>query len=148
MSSTTTASKVEAERGGSGTKLDVPPPIPATSLFITLVVNGKSCPLTVDTRTTLLDALRDRLRLSGTKRGCDLGQCGACTVLLEGKRINACLTLAVMVQNRPITTIEGIACEGTLHPMQQASSTMLFSAVTAPQVKLCPPSAFWANSVP
>jgi xanthine dehydrogenase YagT iron-sulfur-binding subunit len=120
MSSTTTASKVKAKRGRSGTRHGASPPIPATSLFITLLVNGKSCPITVDARTTLLDALRDHLHLGGTKRGCDLGQCGACTVLLGDNRINACLTLAVMVQNRPITTIEGIARNGTLHPMQQA----------------------------
>ena len=74
----------------------------------------------MDARTTLLDALRDRLHLTGTKRGCDLGQCGACTVLLDGRRINACLTLAVMAQNRAVTTIEGLAKDGNLHPMQQA----------------------------
>jgi xanthine dehydrogenase YagT iron-sulfur-binding subunit len=68
----------------------------------------------------LLDALRDRLHLTGTKRGCDLGQCGACTVLLDGRRINACLILAVMTQGRAITTIEGIAADGALHPMQTA----------------------------
>jgi xanthine dehydrogenase YagT iron-sulfur-binding subunit len=68
----------------------------------------------------LLDALRDRLHLTGTKRGCDLGQCGACTVLLDGRRINACLTLAVMAQGHAITTIEGIAGAGELHPMQEA----------------------------
>jgi xanthine dehydrogenase YagT iron-sulfur-binding subunit len=76
--------------------------------------------LTVDARTTLLDALRDRLHLTGTKRGCDLGQCGACTVLLDGRRINACLTLAVMARDKAVTTIEGIAEDGSLHPMQEA----------------------------
>lgn len=93
---------------------------PATQFDITLVVNGQSHRTAVDARTTLLDALRDRLHLTGTKRGCDLGQCGACTVLLDGRRINACLTLAVMVRNRAITTIEGLAQAGQLHPMQQA----------------------------
>src|SRR4029079_14711963 len=82
--------------------------------------NGATHRLAVDTRTTLLDALRDRLHLTGTKRGCDLGQCGACTGLLDGRRINACLMLAVMVQGRPVTTIEGIAEDGKLHPMQAA----------------------------
>ncbi len=96
------------------------PSTPASRFDIGLIVNGTSHRLAVDARTTLLDALRDRLHLTGTKRGCDLGQCGACTVLLEGRRINACLTLAVMVHGRAITTIEGIATDGELHPMQTA----------------------------
>ncbi len=91
-----------------------------TSFEITLRVNDQAHQLTVDARTTLLDALRDRLHLTGTKKGCALGQCGACTVLLEGRRINACLMLAVMAQERSILTIEGLAHEGHLHPMQQA----------------------------
>ena len=98
-------------------------PTPAPGSFnvdIDLTVNGATHRLAVDTRTTLLDALRDRLHLTGTKRGCDLGQCGACTVLLDGRRINACLMLAVMVQGRPVATIEGIAEDGKLHPMQAA----------------------------
>jgi xanthine dehydrogenase YagT iron-sulfur-binding subunit len=93
---------------------------PATTFTITLSVNGTSRRVTVDACTTLLDALRDRLHLTGTKRGCDLGQCGACTVLLDGRRINACLTLAVMARGKAITTIEGIAQNGSLHPMQEA----------------------------
>ena len=93
---------------------------PAPEFDIQLTVNGAPHHLHVDARTTLLDALRDRLHLSGTKRGCDLGQCGACTVLLDGRRINACLTFAVMVRNREITTIEGLAANGQLHPVQQA----------------------------
>jgi xanthine dehydrogenase YagT iron-sulfur-binding subunit len=93
---------------------------PGTSFSIGLIVNGRSHRLEVDARTTLLDALRDRLHLGGTKRGCDLGQCGACTVLLDGRRINACLTLAVMARGRAVTTIEGVAPNGALHPMQQA----------------------------
>jgi xanthine dehydrogenase YagT iron-sulfur-binding subunit len=97
-----------------------PTSVPALAFDIDLTVNGTTHHLAVDTRTTLLDALRDRLHLTGTKRGCDLGQCGACTVLLDGRRINACLMLAVMVQGRPITTIEGIAADGELHPMQAA----------------------------
>ncbi len=87
---------------------------------ITLRINGADHALTVDARTTLLDALRDRLHLSGTKKGCALGQCGSCTVLLDGRRINACLMLAVMAEGQAITTIEGLARDGALHPVQQA----------------------------
>ncbi len=93
---------------------------PRTEFDIALTVNDVPHRLTVDARTTLLDALRDRLHLTGTKRGCDLGQCGACTVLLDGRRINACLMLAVMARGHAITTIEGIATDGLLHPLQQA----------------------------
>ncbi|MCV5216968.1 2Fe-2S iron-sulfur cluster-binding protein, partial [Escherichia coli] len=75
---------------------------------LTLKVNGKTEQLEVDTRTTLLDALRENLHLIGTKKGCDHGQCGACTVLVNGRRLNACLTLAVMHQGAEITTIEGL----------------------------------------
>ena len=96
------------------------PSTPASRFDIELMVNGARPRLAVDARTTLLDALRDRLHLTGTKRGCDLGQCGACTVLLDGRRINACLILAVMTRGRAITTIEGIAADGALHPMQTA----------------------------
>jgi xanthine dehydrogenase YagT iron-sulfur-binding subunit len=92
---------------------------PADSFDIVLTVNQVEHHLIVDARTTLLDALRDRLHLTGTKRGCDLGQCGTCTVLLGGRRINACLTLAVMARNSSITTIEGLSRGGELHPMQQ-----------------------------
>lgn len=88
---------------------------------IKLKVNGTEHALEVDARTTLLDALRDRLGLTGSKKGCALGQCGACTVLLDGKRANSCLVLAVMAEGRAVTTIEGLADEhGGLHPMQQA----------------------------
>ena len=87
---------------------------------LTLKVNGKTEQLEVDTRTTLLDALRENLHLFGTKKGCDHGQCGACTVLVNGRRLNACLTLAVMHQGAEITTIEGLAKDGKLHPMQEA----------------------------
>ncbi len=96
------------------------PPVHPTDFEITLQVNGQAHQLKVDARTTLLDALRDRLHLTGTKKGCALGQCGACTVLLGNRRVNACLTLAVMAQNMAITTIEGLARDGRLHPMQAA----------------------------
>jgi xanthine dehydrogenase YagT iron-sulfur-binding subunit len=92
----------------------------APDVDVTLQVNGKPHRLRLDPRTSLLDALRERLGLTGTKKGCDAGQCGACTVLLGGKRVTSCLTLAVMAQGRDITTIEGLADGGTLHPMQRA----------------------------
>jgi xanthine dehydrogenase YagT iron-sulfur-binding subunit len=87
---------------------------------LTLRINGREHRLRLDTRTTLLDALREHLDLTGSKKGCDLGQCGACTVLVDGRRINACLTLAVMQEGREITTIEGLARDGELHPLQAA----------------------------
>lgn len=87
---------------------------------VSLVVNGKAQALELDTRTTLLDALREHLQLTGTKKGCDHGQCGACTVIVEGRRINSCLTLAVMHEGARITTIEGLGTPERLHPMQAA----------------------------
>ena len=87
---------------------------------VTLTVNGKKQTLEVDTRTTLLDTLREHLHLTGTKKGCDHGQCGACTVIVDGKRINSCLSLAVMHQGDKITTIEGLGTPDHLHPMQAA----------------------------
>jgi xanthine dehydrogenase YagT iron-sulfur-binding subunit len=83
-------------------------------------VNGAARRLTLDTRTTLLDALREHLQLTGTKKGCDHGQCGACTVIVDGRRINSCLTLAVMHEGDKITTIEGLGQPDHLHPMQAA----------------------------
>jgi len=91
-----------------------------TRMKLALQVNGKRHDLDVDTRTTLLDALREHLFLTGTKKGCDHGQCGACTVLVDGARINSCLTLAVMHQGDKITTIEGLGTPDKLHPMQAA----------------------------
>jgi xanthine dehydrogenase YagT iron-sulfur-binding subunit len=87
---------------------------------VALEINGKVRDLHLDTRTTLLDALREHLQLTGTKKGCDHGQCGACTVLVDGVRINSCLSLAVMHQGNKITTIEGLGTPDNLHPMQAA----------------------------
>jgi xanthine dehydrogenase YagT iron-sulfur-binding subunit len=96
-------------------------PIPAPDkIEVTLRVNGTERRLALAPWTTLLDALRDHLDLTGTKKGCDHGQCGACTVLVEGRRVNSCLTLAVMQDGAAVTTIEGLAPDGALHPLQQA----------------------------
>jgi xanthine dehydrogenase YagT iron-sulfur-binding subunit len=89
-------------------------------LAVTLTVNGGATELRVAPWTTLLDALRDHLDLTGTKKGCDHGQCGACTVLVNGRRIVSCLALAVMQDGAAVTTIEGLAADGALHPLQQA----------------------------
>jgi xanthine dehydrogenase YagT iron-sulfur-binding subunit len=98
-------------------------PAEATSMLsnsVRLTVNGRQFALDLDPRTTLLDALREHLMLTGTKKGCDQGQCGACTVIVNGQRINSCLTLAVMHAGDEITTIEGLANADDLHPMQAA----------------------------
>ena len=87
---------------------------------VSFTVNDKKHQLAVDNRTTLLDALREHLNLTGTKKGCDHGQCGACTVIVDGRRINSCLTLAIMHEGDTITTIEGLGQPGDLHPMQAA----------------------------
>ena len=108
------------------------PPVPLYPLKLS--VNGQQQQLHVEAWVSLLDLLRDRLALTGTKKGCDHGQCGACTVLIDGKRVNSCLTLAVMQDGREITTVEGMA-EGTeLHPLQQA-----FIAHDAFQCGYCTP---------
>jgi xanthine dehydrogenase YagT iron-sulfur-binding subunit len=107
-----------------GAHAQTPPPAPAVninrSVDIALTVNNREHSLAVDVRTSLLDLLRERLGLTGAKKGCDHGQCGACTILLDGRRILSCLTLAVAAQGRNVTTIEGLATGGDLHPMQQA----------------------------
>ena len=90
------------------------------SARVALRVNGQRYALDLDTRTTLLDMLREHLKLTGTKKGCDQGQCGACTVIVDGRRINACLSLAVMHEGAEVTTIEGLGRPGQLHPMQAA----------------------------
>jgi len=92
----------------------------AGPMGLVLKVNGRDHRVTVDPRTTLLDALRERLGLTGSKKGCDQGQCGACTVLVDGRRVLSCLTLAAVAAGREITTIEGLAKGDQLHPMQQA----------------------------
>ncbi len=102
----------------------MPPPTTGDSatfqVAVQLTVNGTQHALNLDPRSSLLDVLREHLDLTGTKKGCDHGQCGACTVLIDGRRVNACLTLAVMKDGAHVTTIEGLANDGTLHPLQQA----------------------------
>ena len=109
-------------------------PAPARPIALNLRVNGQNHALLVEPRVTLLDALRDNLGLTGTKKGCDRGQCGACTVLAGGRRINACLALALAHDGNEITTIEGIGQPGRLHPLQAA-----FIAEDAFQCGYCTP---------
>ena len=109
--------------GGGGavaTASAAPTASPPPRAKVGLTVNGKKASLDLDTRTTLLDALREHMQLTGTKKGCDHGQCGACTVIVNGRRINSCLTLAVMHEGDEVTTIEGLGSPGNLHPMQAA----------------------------
>src|SRR5205807_3657666 len=92
----------------------------AVPVPLSLEINGEKRSLQIDPRTTLLDLLRENLGLTGTKKGCDMGQCGACTVLIDGERVNSCLALAVQQEGRKVTTIEGLAKGEELHPMQAA----------------------------
>ncbi|HEY9766372.1 MAG TPA: (2Fe-2S)-binding protein [Chroococcales cyanobacterium] len=97
-----------------------PPLLPEGPVSVRLKVNGREHTLQIEPRVTLLDALRERLHLTGSKKGCDQGQCGACTVLLDGRRVLACLTLAIAAQDTEITTVEGLADGEQLHPLQAA----------------------------
>ncbi|MFZ1952051.1 MAG: 2Fe-2S iron-sulfur cluster-binding protein [Pseudolabrys sp.] len=92
----------------------------SNTVSVNITVNGTNRALALDPRSTLLDVLREHLDLTGTKKGCDQGQCGACTVLINGRSVVSCLTLAVMMDGASVTTIEGLAKDGTLHPLQQA----------------------------
>jgi xanthine dehydrogenase YagT iron-sulfur-binding subunit len=96
------------------------PEVRVGTVPLRISVNGQSHELQLEPWTTLLDFMRERLHLTGTKKGCDHGQCGACTVLIDGRRINSCLTLAVMADGREVTTVEGLRTNGTLHALQQA----------------------------
>ena len=116
MGSAATAAAAGAAAGDAAVKAQ--PPVPV--MDVRLTVNGKHESLALDPRTSLLDALREHLQLTGTKKGCDHGQCGACTVIVEGRRINSCLTLAVMHDGESVTTIEGLGTPDHLHPMQAA----------------------------
>jgi xanthine dehydrogenase YagT iron-sulfur-binding subunit len=119
MASTMTFTLLDKARGETAPELTRV--APRQPLALTLTVNGHDRRLALDVRTSLLDALREHIGLTGTKKGCDHGQCGACTVLMDGKRVLSCLTLAAMAQGREVTTVEGLTgADDTLHPMQQA----------------------------
>ena len=117
--SITIGGAVAAASALSGCDTDAPP-AQGSAVQLRLRINGEERDVSVDTRTSLLDLLRERVGLTGTKKGCDQGACGACTVLLDGKRVNSCLTLAVMHDGADVQTIEGVAERGRLHPLQQA----------------------------
>ena len=108
-----------AQAQGRGPASSYPDPA-GTTMTVRPVVNGQALSVEIDTRTSLLDLLRERLQLTGAKKGCDHGQCGACTVHIDGRRVASCLTLAAKTDGRAVTTIEGLADGERLHPMQQA----------------------------
>ena len=114
------ATAVATAADAAGAPLPASPAAALPSSKVALQVNGRNYALELDNRTTLLDALREHLHLTGTKKGCDHGQCGACTVMVDGRRINSCLTLAVMHQGGRVTTVEGLGTPERLHPMQAA----------------------------
>ncbi|MGX2086277.1 aldehyde dehydrogenase iron-sulfur subunit PaoA [Xanthomonas axonopodis pv. maculifoliigardeniae] len=125
IAGTASAASVAATQSMAATAATAISQRPATepanaSSQVAFEVNGKPVALTLDNRTTLLDALREHLHLTGTKKGCDHGQCGACTVIVDGQRMNACLSLAVMHEGAKFTTIEGLGTPDKLHPMQAA----------------------------
>jgi xanthine dehydrogenase YagT iron-sulfur-binding subunit len=121
MGSVSSAAAPVLARAAQGAAPQVAPPVTADKpVDITLIVNNRQHNVSLDARTSLLDLVRERLGLTGAKKGCDHGQCGACTVLIDGRRVLSCLTFAVAAQGRKVTTIEGIANTGELHPMQQA----------------------------
>ncbi len=120
---TVTAAPLMAQSPAAPPPVEAPAEKPASApgaVPVTLNINGKQYRLTLDPRTTMLDAFRENLNLFGTKKGCDHGQCGACTVHINGRRVNSCLTFAVMHQADKITTIEGLGSNGQLHPVQEA----------------------------
>ena len=121
MATVSTAAAPVLARAAAAEGASAPPAANARKpIDITLKVNDREHQLAFDVRTSLLDLLREHLGLTGAKKGCDHGQCGACTVLLDGRRVLSCLTLAATAQGRSVTTIEGLADNGELHPMQQA----------------------------
>ena len=120
LASASSAAMLASGQGEAATPAASAPRETVPTARVSLTVNGQPHTLELDTRTTLLDALREHLRLTGTKKGCDHGQCGACTVIVDGRRINSCLTLAVMHPGAKVTTIEGLGTPEHLHPMQAA----------------------------
>ncbi|XJJ62356.1 aldehyde dehydrogenase iron-sulfur subunit PaoA [Novosphingobium sp. BL-8H] len=115
-----TSAAIATAPAAVGASLSPPCASATPTMPVRFTVNGKPVRLTLDTRTTLLDALREHLRLTGTKKGCDHGQCGACTVIVNGMRINSCLSLAIQHEGDEVTTIEGLGTPEHLHPMQAA----------------------------
>ena len=125
--------------------------MPEELINVALRVNGTTHSVLIDPRVSLLDALRDRLQLMGTKKGCDQGACGACTVLVDGERINSCLTFAVQYEDRDIQTIEGLSEDGELHPVQRASSSTTGSNAALHARQICSAVAMlaeWRNGMP